>query len=112
MEVLFRAYITEGRDLGHTPTLPNVATAAGLDRGRATKWLRGEEGVAEVYTAEEHARRLGVQGVPFFVINGEIMLSGARGLSPSLKPSAGLRLGLQRRRLAPISAEGEDAVGV
>ena len=29
MEALFRAYITEGRDLGHTPTLLNVATAAG-----------------------------------------------------------------------------------
>ncbi len=27
---------------------------------------------------EEHARRLGVSGVPFFVVNGRVALSGAQ----------------------------------
>jgi predicted DsbA family dithiol-disulfide isomerase len=84
VEALFRAYFTEGRDLCHTPTLLDVATGAGLDRGRAKGLLRGNAGLAKVRAAEEQAHRLGVQGVPFFVINGEVALSGAREVSAFL----------------------------
>lgn len=85
VEALFRAYFTEGRDLGHTPRLLDVAAETGLDRGRAEELLRGDEGRAEVRGAEVQARRLGVQGVPFFIINGEVMLSGAREVSVFLE---------------------------
>jgi predicted DsbA family dithiol-disulfide isomerase len=85
VEALFRAYFTEGRDLGHTPTLLDVAAKAGLDRGHTEEWLRGVEGLAAVRAAEEHARRLGVQGVPFFDTNGEVVLSGAREVSAFLE---------------------------
>lgn len=74
---LFRAYFTEGWDLGQTPTLLEVAAEAGLERGRTEELLRGDEGLTEVHTAEEHARHLGVLGVPFFIINSRGALSGA-----------------------------------
>jgi len=85
MEALFRAYFSKGRDLGHTPTLLDVAAEAGLDRGRAEELLGGDEGLAEVSAVEERARRLGVQGVPFFVFNGEFALLGAREVSAFLE---------------------------
>jgi predicted DsbA family dithiol-disulfide isomerase len=85
VEALFRAYFTEGRNLGHTPTLLDVAAEAGLDRGRSEELLRGDEGLAETCAAEERALRLGVQGVPFFIINGEVALSGAREVSAFLE---------------------------
>lgn len=44
VEALFRAYFTEGRDLGQTPTLLDVAAEAGLDRRRAEEVLRGDGG--------------------------------------------------------------------
>jgi predicted DsbA family dithiol-disulfide isomerase len=51
--------------------------------------LRGDEGLAEVRLAEERARRLGVQAVPFFVINSATSLSGAREVSAFLAHSHG-----------------------
>jgi predicted DsbA family dithiol-disulfide isomerase len=78
MEALFRAYFTEGRDISRTPTLLDVVAEAGLDRSKAEGVLHGDEGVPEIRAAEEQSRRTGVQGVPFFVINNTLALSGAR----------------------------------
>ncbi len=58
--------------------LLDVVAGAGLDRGRAEARLAGDEGLEDVRAAEERARRLGVQGVPFFVIGGQFALSGAQ----------------------------------
>jgi predicted DsbA family dithiol-disulfide isomerase len=78
VEAVFRAYFTEGRDISDVLTLLDVVAGAGLDRGRAESLLNGDEGMAEMRAAEEQARRDGVQGVPFYVINGTLAVSGAR----------------------------------
>jgi predicted DsbA family dithiol-disulfide isomerase len=78
VEALFRAYFTEGQDIGLTPMLLNVVAEAGLDRGRAEAVLSGDGGLVAIRAAEEKARHDGVQGVPHFVINGTLALSGAR----------------------------------
>ena len=78
VEALFRAYFTEGRDISRTSVLLDVVAGAGLDRGRAEALLTGDEGLAAIRAAEEKARRAGVEGVPFFLINGTLALSGAR----------------------------------
>ena len=78
MEALFRAYFTEGRDISDVTTLLDVVAGAGLDRSRAGAVLNGNEGLAEMRAAEDHARRIGVSGVPYFVVNNTIALSGAR----------------------------------
>ncbi len=51
---------------------------AGLDRNRAEGLLNGDSGIAAIRAAEEQAHRAGVRGVPFYVINGTFVLSGAR----------------------------------
>jgi predicted DsbA family dithiol-disulfide isomerase len=79
VEAFFRGYFTEGRDIGDRGTLLDLAAEAGLDRGRAESLLGGDEGLDSLRGAEVQARRIGVQGVPFFVINGEVALSGAQG---------------------------------
>lgn len=78
VEALFRAYFTEGQDIGHTPTLLDIVANAGLDRARAEQLLNGDEGLAEIRVSERQARAAGVQGVPFFIVGGSITLSGAR----------------------------------
>lgn len=78
VEALFRAYFAEGRDVGGRGTLLDVAAGAGLDRDRAEADLNGEDGLRAVRAEEDEARRAGVEGVPFFVINGEPALSGAQ----------------------------------
>ena len=40
--------------------------------------LTGDHRAAEVRGWEQKGQRLGISGVPFFVINGKVALSGAR----------------------------------
>jgi predicted DsbA family dithiol-disulfide isomerase len=78
VEGLFQAYFTDGRDLADVGTLLDIAGEAGLERDRAQTLLAGDEGIDEIRAAEEQARRAGVQGVPLFVVNESVVLSGAR----------------------------------
>ena len=78
VEAIFRAYFVEGRDISQTTVLLDVAAGAGLDRGRAEAVLSGDEGLAASRAAEKQARRSGVQGVPHFLINNTVVVSGAR----------------------------------
>ena len=78
VEAVFRAYFTEGRDISRAAVLFDVVAEAGLDRNRAEAVLNSDEGLAALRAAEEQARRAGVQGVPYFLINGTLALSGAR----------------------------------
>jgi len=75
---VFRAYFTEGRDISRAAVLFDVVAEAGLDRNRAEAVLNSDEGLAAIQAAEEQGRRAGVQGVPYFLINGTLALSGAR----------------------------------
>jgi predicted DsbA family dithiol-disulfide isomerase len=78
VEALFRAYFTEGRDISNRQTLIDVVAEAGLDRGNAEAVLNRDDGLEAIKEAEEQARRFRVEGVPFFIINGKLTLSGAQ----------------------------------
>ena len=78
VEALFRAYFTEGQDICRAAVLLDVVAGAGLDPNRAEAVLNSEEAVTAIRAAEEQARRTGVQGVPLFIINRTVVLSGAR----------------------------------
>lgn len=78
VEALFRAYFTEGRDISKRQTLIDVVSEAGLERQRAEAILESAGGQEAIQEANELARRVRVEGVPFFIINGKITLSGAQ----------------------------------
>jgi predicted DsbA family dithiol-disulfide isomerase len=78
LEALFRAYFTEGRDISARQMLIDVVTEAGLDRRKAEAVLGSDDGLEAIKEAEALSRRLRVDGVPFFIVNGKITLSGAQ----------------------------------
>jgi predicted DsbA family dithiol-disulfide isomerase len=78
VEALFRAYFTEGRDIGNHPTLLDVVAGAGLDRQKAEALLNSDDGLEAIKEADGLVRRFGVDGVPFFVISGSLTLTGAQ----------------------------------
>jgi predicted DsbA family dithiol-disulfide isomerase len=78
VEAIFRAYFTEGRDIGNRQTLIDVVAEAGLDRHRADAMMNSEEGMEAIKEANELARRYRVDGVPYFIVNNEITLGGAQ----------------------------------
>ena len=74
VEALFRAYFTDGRDISNRQTLLDIVAEAGLDRGKAEVVLNGANG----QVAEELSRRHRLDGVPFFIVNGQMTVSGAQ----------------------------------
>lgn len=77
-EALFRAYFSEGQDIGNHKTLIDVGSEAGLDRQAVESMLDSDEGMDAIANAREMSQRYGVDGVPFFIINQKIALSGAQ----------------------------------
>ena len=84
VESLFRAYFTEGRDIGSWGTLLDVVAEAGLDRHQAEGVLNSDEGVQSIEEVHDRSWRHGIYGVPSFIVDEEIMLSGAPELESFL----------------------------
>lgn len=78
VESLFRGYFTEGVDIGSVPVLGQLASRAGLDAAAVESFLHSEEGTTEVKAEEAAGHRLSIRGVPYFVLNGSISISGAQ----------------------------------
>lgn len=77
-ERLFRAYFTDGEAIGDPGVLARLAGEAGLDVAEARDVLASDAHARDVRADEEQARRLGVTGVPFFVLGGRHGVSGAQ----------------------------------
>ena len=75
MERVMRGYFTEGVAIGDREALIELAAEIGLDAREA---LEGEEYADAVREDEELARRIGIQGVPFFVLDRRYGVSGAQ----------------------------------
>lgn len=78
IRVLFRGLFQEGRDIGHLETLLELAEQAGFERASVEAFLRSQEQAKEVALAHQRAERLGVRGVPVFVVDREQAISGAQ----------------------------------
>ncbi|HVF62800.1 MAG TPA: DsbA family oxidoreductase [Casimicrobiaceae bacterium] len=78
VERLFRAYFLEGRDLTSRDTLIALAGESGVDGDAARGFLASDRGAREIEHAQTRARELGITGVPFFVFDGRVALSGAQ----------------------------------
>jgi predicted DsbA family dithiol-disulfide isomerase len=78
IERLFRAYFVEGIEIGNIDALARLAAEAGFDATAARSWLASDAGRAAIRAEEQRARALGVTGVPFFVFNQRLAVSGAQ----------------------------------
>ena len=78
VERLFRAYFTDGKQLGDVDTLITLAAEVGIDAERARSMLSGSEFQDAVRADEHRARMFGITGVPFFAIDEKYGISGAQ----------------------------------
>ncbi len=78
-EALLQAYFLDGVDLTRTENLVAIATAAGLDQGKVQQCLADPQSRKAVEQEDQRARAIGVEGVPFFIFNGKLAVSGAQG---------------------------------
>ncbi|MBN8217225.1 MAG: DsbA family oxidoreductase [Spirochaetes bacterium] len=80
-ERLFAAYFTEGEDLGDDAVLARLAEEIGLDGEEARAALSGEAFADEVLADRARAGELGIRGVPFYLIDEKLAISGAQPLA-------------------------------
>ena len=78
-EALFNAYFIDGRDLSDSESLRDIGLAAGLTPDRVDMALNDPQWHDAIARADTQARDNGVSGVPFFIFNGKLAVSGAAG---------------------------------
>ncbi len=78
VEALFAAHFADGRDLGDPAVLGAVAGSCGLDAAEARAMLEGEAELDGVHADNLRAHRLGINGVPCFVVAGSHAIAGAQ----------------------------------
>jgi predicted DsbA family dithiol-disulfide isomerase len=78
VENLFRAYFIEGRDIGNSTVLSEIAGKAGMDEELVASLLAGDADLASVEREAGLANEMGITGVPTFIFDSKFMISGAR----------------------------------
>jgi predicted DsbA family dithiol-disulfide isomerase len=76
-ESLFRGYFQEGAVLTDLEALADIGARAGLDRNALSAYLASDEDRDAVLGMDLEARQAGIGGVPFFIFNRRIAVSGA-----------------------------------
>lgn len=77
-ERLFQAYFTEGANIADRHTLVKLGSDIGLEAADVEQMLRQGAFAVEVKNDIREAQRIGVRGVPFFVLNRKYGVSGAQ----------------------------------
>jgi predicted DsbA family dithiol-disulfide isomerase len=77
-ERLLAAYFEEGKHVGRIDDLAELAVEIGLDGDDVVRSLTAEEYLPDVRADQALALEYGIQGVPFFVIDGRYGVSGAQ----------------------------------
>lgn len=78
MRALMRGYFAEGAAIGDPEVVARIAVAAGLDAEGVSTVLASDAYADAVRADEAVARQLGITGVPFFVFDERLGLSGAQ----------------------------------
>jgi predicted DsbA family dithiol-disulfide isomerase len=78
VEALFAAHFTDGLNIGDHAVLVEIAAGCGLDPVSVRRFLASEEETEAVHAENLRAHRLGINGVPCFVVDGMHAIAGAQ----------------------------------
>lgn len=72
-ELVFKKFWKEGKDIGNQSLLLDLAESIGLKRDKIIKYLNSNEPAQELKKNELQIRHLGINGVPAFLINEDLI---------------------------------------
>jgi predicted DsbA family dithiol-disulfide isomerase len=85
VEILFRSYFSTAVDLSKDENIVEVAKQAGLEEEEIRALLKDDTRLNLVTLAEQEIYKLGISGVPFFIINKKYGISGAQSSETFVK---------------------------
>ena len=77
-ERLLKAYFVDNRFIGSVDVLSDIAQEAGLSPVAARAFVSDPEQLHAVAQADAQVRGMGINGVPFFIFNQKVSVSGAQ----------------------------------
>lgn len=78
VEIMFRRYFTGGEDIGDHAVLLDIAREAGMDCDIISDLLIRDADVDLIRAEDATARRIGIQGVPAYVLANKYLVVGAQ----------------------------------
>lgn len=100
-----KAYLEDGLDIGDFQVLADLAAGIGLDRAQAMTALMSDQFDDQIKRDKKEGIELGIQGVPFFIIDHKYAISGAQPVSVFL---AALNSTWQENHLVDKGVGAED----
>lgn len=78
VSALFKAYFVEGRDIGDTDTLADIADSIELDAAVIRRLLDSDADQQQIIDRDAHSRKMGITSVPTFIVAGQHAVPGAQ----------------------------------
>ena len=85
VEMIFKAYFEESKDIGNITVLLTIAESLGMDSEVIMDRFKNDEDRKVVEDEERKARENGVMGVPYYIINDGMTLTGSQPVNSIVK---------------------------
>jgi predicted DsbA family dithiol-disulfide isomerase len=77
---LFESYFTKAKDIGDEDVLMFIAKKNKLSTDEVKEYLNNEENIKKINKMDDVAREIGIKGVPFYIFNDQLSISGAQSV--------------------------------
>ena len=78
VDLLFKAYFRDGRDISDHEVLADLADSAEMDAAMVTKLLASDADTDDIRARDAHSREMGITSVPTFVVDYKHAVPGAQ----------------------------------
>lgn len=80
IEDIFQSYFIRGEDIGDPTVLLNIAIKHNIDEDEFKNYLMNKENIEPLANEEIQARKMGINSVPTFIVNQQIVINGAQSV--------------------------------
>jgi len=78
VDLLFKAYFVDGRDIGNSEVLADLADTAEMDAGMIARLLDTDEDLQSIRDRDAHSRKMGISSVPTLIVAQQHAVPGAQ----------------------------------
>ena len=80
IEDIFQSYFIRGEDIGDPTVLLDIAIKHNIDEDEFKNYLMNKENIEPLANEEIQARKMGINSVPTFIVNQQIVINGAQSI--------------------------------
>ncbi|MAW33704.1 MAG: hypothetical protein CMK56_04780 [Proteobacteria bacterium] len=78
VEAIFRNFFIDGQDIGEPLVLEKIGLNYNISKTEIIRYMSSNENRRKLFEENKTAQKMGIQGVPFFIFNDKIAVSGAQ----------------------------------